>query len=297
MASLDDAKAIQTRVAINPEVVAKYAAAYKGGVIIPDIDLFWEDPVYYAAAGLHRLAAMRLNGVTEFVCNVHFGGYDEALKFALASNEFRGLPLTAADKQKSVAMALAAFPDYTDGAIAELCGVSRKLVNESRAGGVTGYTPLTATRIGTDGEPHEVTLRKQTPAMPTVAPIIKDAIGNIVPTELVPLWLAGQKPPEKAKELKPMLAFFKELLADDSLAQFWKFIRPDECRLKLDDIIKRLQRGALFVVCPDCHQLTRASCVLCGGAGLINKSQWLTVAEETRARVINFVNEAKNATP
>ncbi len=63
---------------------------------------------------------------------VYHGNLHDALRFALGANAHRGLRMTPEDKRNAVRLALAAFPDYSNRTIAEVCGVSRWTVGQFR---------------------------------------------------------------------------------------------------------------------------------------------------------------------
>ncbi|WP_307832021.1 streptomycin biosynthesis protein [Prauserella cavernicola] len=99
--------------------------------------------------GMHRLCAARMKG--EHAISVCFFEGDErdAFLVAVKANAVNGLPLTAADRKAAATRIIAAKPEWSDRAIAEVVGLSAKSVAAIRA---TADGPQLHSRIGRDGK-------------------------------------------------------------------------------------------------------------------------------------------------
>ena len=97
----------QSRVGLNDQTVAEYAAALVDGAVFPTITVFFDGEFHWLASGFHRLAANEKVGNTEIDADVRQGTQRDALMFSLAENATHGLSRTNADKRKAVTIALA----------------------------------------------------------------------------------------------------------------------------------------------------------------------------------------------
>lgn len=148
--------ATQIRAAINNDTVAEYAERMKAGDEFPPAIVFAEPRIdsYLIGDGWHRLLAAQRAGAMTFPCEVMRGGRAEAIRFALGANVTHGLRRTAADKRKAVEVALREFPDMSDRAIADACGVHHDMVGAARKRQVADSATrqnLPTTRKGADG--------------------------------------------------------------------------------------------------------------------------------------------------
>lgn len=152
LADIEFEHSTQTRVAINNEVVAEYAAAMHAGEAFPPVSLF-QSPTrrFYIGDGWHRLIAAHRNGVSTIPAYVENGGREAALRAALGANSAHGLPRTNADKRHAVLVALKEFPKLSDREIAKACNVSHPFVGNVR---VQVETLPPETRIGADGKAY-----------------------------------------------------------------------------------------------------------------------------------------------
>ena len=126
----------QSRVELNDQTVAEYAAALVDGAVFPPIIVFFDGEFHWLASGFHRLAANEKVGNTEVDADVRQGTQRDALMFSLGENATHGLPRTNADKRKAVGIALA-DPEWSKLSVRDLgklCGVSHNFVAEARSG-------------------------------------------------------------------------------------------------------------------------------------------------------------------
>jgi hypothetical protein len=121
--------ATQIRAVIHPATVAEYAKAMTDPVNeFPSVVVFREGESYILADGFHRVAAARQNGFTHIRAEIRGGSQAEALRYALGANTGPGLPRTYKDKRRSVALALAQWPELSTREIARICAVSDPFV-------------------------------------------------------------------------------------------------------------------------------------------------------------------------
>jgi hypothetical protein len=100
--------------------------------------------------GTHRLRAARLRGDETVAVRFFSGGEDIAFVLAVESNLTHGLPLTQADREAAAARIVAAFPEWSDRAIAESTGLTGKSVRAIRRC-ATAELPQPHARLGRDG--------------------------------------------------------------------------------------------------------------------------------------------------
>ena len=117
--------ATQIRAVIHLAAVAQYAKALNDPVNkFPPVVVFRERGNYILADGFHRVAAARQNGLKHIQAEVRLGSQEDALRYALGANTGPGLPRTYRDKRRSVALAVAQWPELSTREIARTCAVS-----------------------------------------------------------------------------------------------------------------------------------------------------------------------------
>src|SRR5258706_2665532 len=117
--------AIQIRAAIHPAAVTQYARAMNDPVNkFPPVVVFRDSGSYILADGFHRVAAARQNGLKHIQAEVRPGSQEDALRHALGANTGPGIPRTYRDKRRSVALAVAQWPELSTREIARICAVS-----------------------------------------------------------------------------------------------------------------------------------------------------------------------------
>ena len=123
----------QSRIEINNEVVSEYADLIKNGAKFPPVDVFFDGVDYWLVDGFHRYHAHQSSGLSEIDVVIKNGTLHDARYYSAGVNKSHGLRRTNADKRKSVALALAEKPEFTDNAIATHCGVSNHFVASIRS--------------------------------------------------------------------------------------------------------------------------------------------------------------------
>lgn len=119
---------IQCRAAINTEIVNDYAERMTAADKFPPVDLFGNGDGYWIGDGWHRIMAAQQIGAKSIDANVNVGNRQDALKCALHANALHGARRTNADKRRCVDVAVAEFVGQSSRVIAEMCGVTHKLV-------------------------------------------------------------------------------------------------------------------------------------------------------------------------
>jgi hypothetical protein len=140
----------QTRVALNEETVAEYAAAMEEGAQFPPVVAFYDGTAYWLADGFHRIAAEKRVGWTETVADVRQGTRRDAVLYSVGANGDHGLRRTNADKRRAVETLLMdeEWVKESDNWIAGKCGVSQPFVGSLRSRLIT---VISQTRTGADG--------------------------------------------------------------------------------------------------------------------------------------------------
>lgn len=130
---------VQVREDQDPETVTRYAAAYLEAENMPPVVVFEEkrkdaDDRVWLADGHHRVAGAKKAKLAEINAIIKKGDRRAALLYALRANHQNGLPLTNADKHRSVSLMLAdeEWRAWSDRSIAEACLVGANLVGKIR---------------------------------------------------------------------------------------------------------------------------------------------------------------------
>ena len=125
---------LQSRVAINQNVVNDYAEAIQSTDTLPPLTVFYDGICYFLADGFHRLQANKSLGRDRVSVEVMDGGRRDAFVFALSANAEHGLRRSQADKRRAVQMALEdpELGQCSNREIAKLCKVSHSFVNATR---------------------------------------------------------------------------------------------------------------------------------------------------------------------
>jgi hypothetical protein len=94
--------------------------------------VFQDGNKYVLADGFHRVAAARRNHFRDVLAEIRPGTQTDALHYALSANTGPGLARTYKDKRRSVALALAQWPDLSTRELARICAVSDPFVTTWR---------------------------------------------------------------------------------------------------------------------------------------------------------------------
>jgi ParB-like chromosome segregation protein Spo0J len=105
--------------------------------------------------GLHRFEVAKQRGQTHINVRLIDCSDEEALVLAIKSNTLHGLPLSKGDRISGAKRILAAHPDWSDRAVAEIAGLSAKTIGVLRNRS-TGGTPSLEKRLGRDGKLHPI---------------------------------------------------------------------------------------------------------------------------------------------
>lgn len=126
---------LQSRAAINNDIVSEYAEAIKAGAEFPAVVVFNDGAENWLADGFHRFHAHNQAGKTSILADVRQGTMRDAILYSLGANGTHGLNRTNADKRKAVTTMLndAEWANWSDGAIAKACSVSAMTVGRIRA--------------------------------------------------------------------------------------------------------------------------------------------------------------------
>jgi hypothetical protein len=106
--------------------------------------------------GLHRFEVARQRAQSYVKARVVDCSDAVALVLAIKSNTMHGLPLTKADRIAGARRILAAHPDWSDRAVAEVAGLSAKSVAALREHSGTPEAAQPGKRLGRDGKLHPV---------------------------------------------------------------------------------------------------------------------------------------------
>lgn len=293
---------LNPRERINLEVVADYAEAMRHGAIFPALVGFFDGKKTWLAEGFHRYAATKQNGAKSVDCDVRNGSRTDAIKFALGANRTHGLRRTNADKQHAADIAVREFPNLSDSALAEMCGVSRQLISDARqriqpanfAGSnceIIGKSENMAPpprRVGKDGKmrPSTIPQRKSSapPARKSKPPETMDATGIAVPPEILALWDSAFS---RSQRLLTLASEIRSEIRNAQDANDSVFRECDHMDIvaKLDTIYADLKRAKPYAVCPDCNGVSAKGCQLCKGRGFLSEFAWKNFVPTEKKRI------------
>jgi len=125
----------QSRATVNQAVVDEYADAYRAGLHLPAVVVFFDGLDYWLADGFHRVLGADAAELEEIDADVRQGTRRDAVLHSCGANEEHGLRRTRADRQRAVETLLRdpEWAGWSDRAIADACRVSPSTVGAARA--------------------------------------------------------------------------------------------------------------------------------------------------------------------
>jgi len=125
---------LQSRVEINEDIVAEYAADIEAGDLFPPVTVFFDSTHFYLADGYHRYYGHKRAGKVSIQCEIINGTIRDAIYYSTAVNAKHGMRRSYADRRKAVMTLLEDFEWHqkTNTEIANHCGVSVSFVSNLR---------------------------------------------------------------------------------------------------------------------------------------------------------------------
>jgi len=126
--------ALQSRVAMDPELIADYRDAILRGDRLPPVSVVFDRQFYFLVDGWHRCAAQEAAGKFEVEADIVDGKYRDAMLASVGANHRNGARRTNADKRRAVQRLLddPEWAQWSNEAIAKVCVVSPHTVAEVR---------------------------------------------------------------------------------------------------------------------------------------------------------------------
>lgn len=119
----------QFREAVNEDVAAEYAEAYKAGDRLPAPVVFEDgEGNRWLGDGFTRLRAASLAGLDRLDFELRKGSLEDAILYAAGANERHGQRRTKADRQRAIRAAIELRPEASNEEIGKICNVSRETV-------------------------------------------------------------------------------------------------------------------------------------------------------------------------
>jgi ParB-like chromosome segregation protein Spo0J len=157
---------LQSRVEINEDTVAEYAADIEAGDQFPPVIVFFDSTHFYLADGYHRYYGHKRAGKVSIQCEVINGTIRDAIYYSTAVNAKHGMRRSYADRRKAVMTLLDDFEWSlkSNTEIAKHVGVSVSFVSNLRNSSgkmpdkVQYTTPSgeTKTKVKASGRPAKV---------------------------------------------------------------------------------------------------------------------------------------------
>jgi hypothetical protein len=173
----------QARAELNQSTVSEYAEAYRDGVSMPPVAVFYDGSKFWLADGFHRYFGAKQAGLTEIYEERIQGTLRDAILYSLKANETHGLRRSNADKRKAVETLLAdaEWVKWSDNAVSKACCVSRSIV-ESVRGLSLAEKQVTTPEVRSYTTKHGTTATMQTANIGTRPPKAK-LTPSAVPTQ------------------------------------------------------------------------------------------------------------------
>lgn len=152
----------QARASIDETVVADYALRMEEGDQFPGVIVFYDGNRNLLADGFHRVMAAERIGYTDIDADIRTGTGQDALWYALGANRKNGQRMSRGDVKHAVELALRAWPDRTQQAIADQIGCSQGAVAKVQAELIPeNKLILPETRTGADGKRRPTRYKKR----------------------------------------------------------------------------------------------------------------------------------------
>lgn len=304
---------MQVRASMSEDVVSEYMEALQDGVEFPPLSCVFDGTTYWLVDGFHRLEAYRRAGKHEVPISITNGSHGDALKLALGANISHGLRRTNEDKRKAVKVAyencveLGLGENPSARLIAELCGVSNTFVSqvstvytcaqqyapktgrdgksyppprppktESQVAKVEMSTPPPRPPKKDDNQAKNDVLESKTTPKPSKIRVL-DALNNIIPDNLLPVWETREQVSETAFKLSQARLAIKE--AQDDKNPAWSGLNFSSTLMHLDNALIQVKGAVPHCVCPYCHGL---GCHACACVGMMTKFQYSNVPSEMK---------------
>ena len=258
---------LQTRFAMNEEVVQDYADKMTEGIIFPPVTVIANRLV----DGYHRVEAALRIGRTEIDAEVLPGDKTAALLAALKANATHGLYRTNADKRRALEIAwnspeLSVCHDHlTERKLAEMCGVSTGTAHNF----LSEMELLKMSNTDSEEEIEEVSERSERRKLQKH----QDIYGQEIPDELLPVFKA-KLPKDHLKMLRRIRTELKNAIE----ARDYTYAAASQRLLvDLENIITAFKFGAPYAVCPVCRGM---KCDRCGKRGYMNREQYRRLPSE-----------------
>lgn len=285
LADIDFTNRPRVRETINLETVEEYAQAYKRKENLPAPVLFKskDEKHYNIGDGSHRLEAFRSLGRKAVECEVKTGGYQDAVTYAVGSNQHHGLRRTNADKRWCAASALKEWPGASDNRIGEMCGVDPKTVASVRAD-MEKALALTKTseRTGADGKSY-TTDRKPRSKSGEKRDEAADETGFKIPENLMPFWRRRHEVDEVLKRISEIKCFIEKVDKQQDL--LWSEPYLDKAVAELESVYANLSAAKPYAVCTICQghpELQNDQCRGCKGRGFMSKFRWARASDRVK---------------
>lgn len=291
----------QVRVEINKEAVEDYAEAYRSKSKMPPIDVFYDGGKYIVVDGFHRAMGATQAGEKHIRAEVHTGNRDKALLFSLGANNAHGLRRTNADKRNAVFIAVHKWPRKNNSEIAEMCAVSRHLVDNIRPAKETTPADLDSPRelLTESGKVNEPTYESPKSKDAEVPPSPSPAPAPVATTAPAP---APAPAPVQAElngdcddmgyplpkgmvfelfqqrgELEELVGYLQKVknavkkVMDCGGSPLYRHLNLSSVLPDLEVLISTFKGAVPYAVCPYCQGLNLEQCTNCRHTGFVGR--------------------------
>lgn len=272
--------ALQTRAAIDEDVVQDYAALLKDGTPLPPVSVYEDAGRLYLVDGYHRVAAARLNHAAQIDAVVIQRPYADALKAALKANVTHGLRRTNADKRHALEMAWenrkTLFPAdlkecHYAATLAELCGVTWRTATNFLKEFMENFHKLDSEESSADASAKD-----NAASVHALLREGKDRFGTPIPARLVPAFHQE----ELQQLMRQVRALGGELATCLDGGKIAFAAVPQQALINLKNAASELKLARAFCVCRMCQG---EGCYACSNLGFQTVVQYKALPGEYRA--------------
>lgn len=246
----------QMRESLDQSIVASFGEDMRTGAVFPPVDVFHDGNKYWLADGFHRFYAARdVKKLASMKATVHEGSVRDAVLFSVGANASHGVRRTNADKRRSVTTLLGddEWSGWSDGIVAEKCGVSQPFVSKVRGQLITVMScddgqpsksrPVPQQTKGKDGKTRK---RRTRPKLPHPDEVVADS--EPCPTETVALVeLEPVDPVQPTPKVSKPAVDFKHLVSiaqqdvRSTVTAFLALNPPSDIAMELARILAEMQ--------------------------------------------------------
>lgn len=285
----------QVRNSYRHEIAEEYAEQYRQKKnTMPEPVLFYVDSLngYVIGDGLHRINGMKIAGLKMGSFEVRKGSIEDAIKYALSSNDSHGMRRTNADKHQCAILAVLSFPKMSNNSLAELCHVGDGLIATARAelesGSKIEKTTKRVDKLGVQQSSSKTKSKtnEDKSKTPQAEPVLgageasspRDATGYLVTDKALPVWQRRDEALAVVKQVRDL----ERLIMDRKKDILFQEVNFNSLEADFDRLHSALAVVVPHAVCPACQGVTPDKCKFCKSRAVVSKFKYERMPESIR---------------